>query len=52
MGVHCVPLCTYAYTQNCTVEICVFLTSALFNGDKLVSHSDIPLFLLKKSPVG
>jgi len=50
MNVHCIKLCLYAYTPNLTVKICAFLTSALYNGDKLVSHFETDLPLLGISP--
>jgi len=45
MNVHCIKLCLYAYTPNLTVKFCAFLTSALYNGDKLVSHFGRLLYL-------
>jgi len=45
MNVHCIKLCLYAYIPNLTVKLCAFLTSAMYNGDKLVSHLERLLYL-------
>jgi hypothetical protein len=52
MDVHCIKLCLYAYAPNLTVQLRAFLTSALYNGVRLVSHFETALPLWEIAPVG
>jgi hypothetical protein len=50
MDVHCIKLYLYICAPNLTVKLHAFLTSALYNGVRLVSHCETAFPLLGNSP--